>query len=75
VQRAREQPLAGAGLPLDQHRRQPPDVTLPIEEPLDLLPHRLDAGAVAEQLGQGIHAVHLTPAAQITVQLLTTSPV
>src|SRR5947207_653157 len=70
----REQPLARAGLALDQHGRHPPGVLLPLEQPPELAAYCLDPRALTEQLGHRIHdRPHSTLTGQFSVQLLTTA--
>jgi hypothetical protein len=52
-----DQPLARAGRPLDQHRRDPPAALRPGEQPADLGPDGLDGRALPEHLLQRVHGV------------------
>src|SRR5262245_38310397 len=53
VNRAGEEPLAGPGLATDQECRRAPGRGL--QDLLDPLPQGDDAGALADDLGQGVH--------------------
>ena len=63
VDHPREEALAGAGLALDEDRRQPPGLGGALEEPGDLLADGADARALAQEVAQGLHPRHLTPGA------------
>jgi hypothetical protein len=64
VERVGDQTFAGAGLALDQDRRQTAGLGVALEEPSDRLADRRDSQAVSDQVAQGVHAQsHLTPAA------------
>ncbi len=52
VDRARDEPLAGARLAADQDRRQPPSARCLLEQPDDLRPDGDDRGARADQRGE-----------------------
>ena len=52
----REQPLAAAGLALDEDRRQPPDLLLALEQPGDLVADGPHARTVPQEVGQRLHA-------------------
>jgi hypothetical protein len=67
----RQETLARPGLPLDEHGRQSARVLLPGQDPLDLLPNRLDARALTEEIGQVFHGSSILLAGQYGVQLLT----
>ena len=59
---AREQPLAGTRLALDQHGVNTAHGLLPLEQPLELVPYRFDPRALTEQFSQGAHgASDITP--------------
>ncbi len=61
VEHPREEPLARAGLPLDQDRWEPADVLVG-EQAADLVANRLDLGALTQQVGQNPHdRLDLTP--------------
>jgi hypothetical protein len=56
VQRASQEPLARARLSLDEDGRQPPRIALTLQQALDLVAHRLDPAAVAEQILERFHS-------------------
>jgi hypothetical protein len=59
---AREQPLPGARLTLNQDRGNTAHVLLPLEQPSERVPYRFDPGALTEYFGQGTHsASDITP--------------
>src|SRR5213594_573144 len=73
IEDSREQPLAGARLPFDQHGRHPAQFLRALDQPPELVAHSLDPGALAEELGHRAHrAPHVTPTGQLGVQTLTT---
>ena len=68
-----EQPLAGARLPFDQHRRHTTQLVMSLDQPPELVAYSLDPGALAEELGHRPHrSQHVTPTGQLGVQVLTT---
>ena len=48
MEQAGDQALAGAGVTLDQDRREPLTIPLPVEQPAQLVPDHLDGRALAE---------------------------
>src|SRR5438093_46824 len=67
-----QEALPRPGLALDQYGRKPTQLALPLQEPHDPLPDRLDTRAVPDEVGQVFHLTHLT-VGQASVQLLTTA--
>jgi hypothetical protein len=61
VNGAGHEPLARAGLPLDQKRRQAPPLDAVGEQPLHRGADGLDRRTLPEQLGQGRHGGYSTP--------------
>ena len=55
VQGPRQQPLAGAGLAVDEDRRHPLALTPALEQRGDLLAERRDLATLPQQLGHGRH--------------------
>jgi len=50
-----QEAFAGPGLALDEHRGQSASIPLPFQEPHDLVPDRLDAGALTQEVSQVLH--------------------
>jgi hypothetical protein len=55
MEQSGDQPLAGAGVTLDENRRQPLPRSLPLEQPAQPVPDHLDSLALADQLAQLVH--------------------
>src|SRR5262249_27127247 len=69
---AGDQALAGSRLALYQDGRHPAASVGTPEEPADIVPHRLDGGALTKNLVKPCHVAPICPGGQITE--FTTSP-